>query len=68
MLIPKPRTAADYRLQAAHIREFLETVHDDDQLRVVLLEAGAHLDRIADEEDRSNSMRIKEKAPAKLAV
>lgn len=49
MLIPKTRIAADYRLQAAHIREFLETVHDDDQLRAVLLNAAARLDRLADE-------------------
>ena len=49
MLIPKSRTAADYRLQADHIREFLETVHDDDQLRAVLLDAAARFDRLAEE-------------------
>lgn len=51
MLIPKIKTAAGYRLQAAHIREFLQTVHDDDQLRTVLLEAAARLDQLATEMD-----------------
>jgi hypothetical protein len=50
MLIPQTRTAADYRLQAAHIREFLATVHDDEQLRGVLLDAVARLDRLAEEQ------------------
>jgi hypothetical protein len=53
MLLPKNRTAADYRLQAAHIREFLQTVHDDGQLRAVLLDAVERLDRLADEGERS---------------
>jgi hypothetical protein len=48
MLIPKIRTAADYRVQAVHIREFLETIRDDDQLRAVLLDAAARLDELAD--------------------
>ena len=47
MLIPKTRTAADYRLQAAHIREFLETVHDD-ELRNVLLNVVQRLDLLAE--------------------
>jgi len=49
MLIPKNRTAAAYRLQAAHIREFLETVLEDDHLRAVLLDAAARLDRLAED-------------------
>jgi hypothetical protein len=49
MLIPKIRTSAHYRLQAKHLREFLETVHNDDQLRAVLLDAAARFDRLADE-------------------
>ena len=65
MLIPKIKTAADYRLQAAHIREFLETVHDDDQLRTVLLEAAARLDQLADEIDRSESTGAQHNAPTK---
>jgi hypothetical protein len=50
VLIPKARTAADFRLQAAHIREFLETVRDDEQLRAVLLDAATRLDQLADAE------------------
>jgi hypothetical protein len=58
MLIPKVRTAADYRLQAVHIREFLETVRDDDQLRAVLLDAAARLDELADNADRGESATV----------
>lgn len=65
MLLAKTRTAADYRVQAAHIREFLETVHDDDQLRTVLLDAAARLDRLAAEADHWESITIGEKAAAK---
>ena len=50
MLFPTTRTAAEYRSQAAHIREFLATVHDDDQLRTVLLDAVARLDVLANEQ------------------
>jgi hypothetical protein len=46
MLFPKTRTAADYRLQAAHIREFLETLHDD-QLHSILRDVASRLDRMA---------------------
>lgn len=67
MLIPKIKTAADYRSQAAHIREFLQTVHDDDQLRTVLLEAAARLDQIAEEMDSSDSLKLQDKAPTKRA-
>ena len=49
MLIPNTRTSAHYRLQADHIREFLNTVHNDDQLRSVLLDAATRLDRLAAE-------------------
>jgi hypothetical protein len=45
MLLPKTRTAADYRLQAAHIREFLQTVHDD-QLHSILRDVASRLDRM----------------------
>lgn len=68
MLISKRRTAADYRLQADHIREFLETVHDDDQLRTVLLDAAARFDRLAVEAERLASMRTIEQATTKLAI
>jgi hypothetical protein len=54
----KTRRAADYRLQAAHIREFLETIHDDDQFRTVLLDAAARFERLAAEADRSDFMRV----------
>ena len=57
MLIAKTRTSADYRLQAAHIREFLESVKDDDQLQTVLLDAIARLDQLAEDLDRSESRR-----------
>jgi hypothetical protein len=67
MLIPKIKTAADYRLQAAHIREFLQTVHDDDQLRTVLLEAAARLDQLAEEMDSSDSLNIQDNVPTKRA-
>lgn len=62
MLIPKTRTSADYRVQAAHIREFLKTVHDDEQLRIVLLDAAERLDQLAEELDRQHSTSIKDKA------
>ena len=57
MLIAKTRTSVDYRLQAAHIREFLESVNDDDQLQTVLLDAIARLDQLAEDLDRSESRR-----------
>jgi hypothetical protein len=47
MLISVTRTAGHYRLQAAHIREFLDTVHDDDELRSILLDAAARFDQMA---------------------
>jgi len=47
----------DYRLQAAHIREFLDSVNDDDQLQTVLLDAIARLDQLAEDLDRSESRR-----------
>lgn len=50
MLFPTARTAADFRSQAAHIREFLATVHDDEQLRKVLLDAVARLDALGNEQ------------------
>jgi hypothetical protein len=56
LMTQKTRTAADYRLQAAHIREFLKTVHSDDQLRTVLLDAAARFERLAAEAERSDSM------------
>jgi hypothetical protein len=49
MLMPRKRTAAHYRLQAAHVREFIETIHEDVQLRAVLVEAAARLDQLAAE-------------------
>lgn len=61
MLIPKIRSSADYRAQAAHIREFLETVHDDDQLRAVLLDAATRLDQLANEAETPDLRAIKEK-------
>lgn len=69
MLLPKNRTAAEYRLQAAHIREFLQTVRDDDQLRSVLLDAVERLDRLADQAGRSGlSARSKEEGLIGLAI
>jgi hypothetical protein len=52
MLLPKRRASADCRIQAAHLREFLHTVRDDDRLRAVLLDAAARLDQLAEELDR----------------
>ena len=46
MLFPKERTAADYRVQAAHIREFLKT-NQDDRLRSTLIDVASRLDRLA---------------------
>jgi hypothetical protein len=57
MLFAATRTAAHYRLQAAHIREFIQTIGDDDQLRAVLLDAVARLEWLADEAERA-SMRM----------
>jgi hypothetical protein len=57
MLLPTIRTAADYRAQAAHIREFVQTVKDDDQLRAVLLEAAARLESLAADGERSGAER-----------
>jgi hypothetical protein len=62
MLFPKRRTSAHYRLQAAHVREFLATVRDDVQLRTVLLDAAERLDRLAAEAEGS-----KEKEDESLA-
>ena len=54
MLISRNRSAADYRLQAAHIREFLETVSDD-RLRYELLDAAFRFDQLAEVEARLES-------------
>jgi hypothetical protein len=64
MLIPKIRTAAAYRAQAAHIREFIETVRDDDQLKAVLLDAAARLDRLAEDLDNPEGQnQVPERSP-----
>jgi hypothetical protein len=49
MLFPKERTAADYRVQAAHIREFLKT-NQDDRLRFRLIDVASRLDWLAREQ------------------
>jgi hypothetical protein len=62
-MISNERTATHYRLQAAHLREFLETVHDDDQLRCILLDAAVRLDRLAEQaEANRRPLRAKRKA------
>jgi hypothetical protein len=48
MPISSKRTAAQYRLQAAHLREFLATVHDE-QLHSILLDAALRFERLAEE-------------------
>ena len=51
MLMPRKRSAAYYHLQAAHIREFLETVSDD-RLRYELLDAAFRFDQMAEQQAR----------------
>jgi hypothetical protein len=65
MLIRKIKTAAEYRLQAEQVQGFLETVHDDDQLRTVLLDAAARLHGLAEEPDRSEAKKLIPKRGAK---
>ena len=51
LISPKKSSAAHYRVQAAHIREFLETVSDD-RLRYELLDAAFRFDQLAEVQAR----------------
>jgi small-conductance mechanosensitive channel len=56
LMSSKKRTAADYRAQAAHIREFLKTLHENDPLRSALLDVAARCDRLAEQQDHLRSL------------
>jgi hypothetical protein len=57
MLVSTGQTAAHYRQQAAHIREFLVTVRDDDRLLAILVNVAARFERLADEADGNRRPR-----------
>jgi hypothetical protein len=52
MLMPRKRSAAVYRVQAAHIRDLLETVSDD-RLRYELADVAFRFDQLAVQQARS---------------
>jgi hypothetical protein len=49
LMTDKRRTAADYRKQAEHLREFIVTIRNDERLRLLLLSAVAKLEMLAGE-------------------
>jgi len=67
MLPPMNRTASDYRVQAAHLREFLETVHDD-RLRNELFVVALRFDRLAEEQAKIEAAKRPLARPSAGAV
>jgi hypothetical protein len=69
MLMRTKRTAAHYRLQAARLREFMETGDKDDQLWAVLLDAVERLDRLAAQADaHRRARRAKRKGRSRASL